>query len=148
MFVDSCYVVVGGDMCVLPLFCFAVLELFIPFIFLGVVKRLGLGFSFSHILHGWIYSRYCLNMVLSWNILFSSFMVIESLLGMIVWAGIYGLLETLKHLSGLIWLLESHWKVRCCKHRLRFLFLTTQAWIITQNYINYNTVWPMAQVYS
>lgn len=51
--------------------------------------------------------RYYLNLTLSWDILFSPSMVVKILLHIVVLAGIYGLLEFIRHLSRSFLLLES-----------------------------------------
>jgi hypothetical protein len=63
---------------VLLFFGFAGMKLFISCVLLGVVKFPGLGFPSSTFCSAGFVDRYCLNLVLLWNILFSPFIVIEN----------------------------------------------------------------------
>jgi hypothetical protein len=67
--------------CVCDSLAFADMKLFISCVFLDIIILLGLEFSLYHFLKTGFVDRYCLNLNLSCNILFSISMAIESFAG-------------------------------------------------------------------
>jgi hypothetical protein len=86
MIANSCYfdvviaIIGGGGRCVSS-FGVAILELFVSCVFLGVGELLCWNFSSSIFYRAGFVDRYCLNLVLSWNILFSPSIVTEHFVG-------------------------------------------------------------------
>jgi hypothetical protein len=95
-------------MCVHSCMCgFDCLEISIFCVSLGVLTSFSWNFPFSIFCRGGFVNWYCLNLIFSQKILFLYIWLLKVLLGIEVWADICGLLEIVKHLPRLFWLLES-----------------------------------------
>ena len=80
MIVNSCYFLVVVFVC-FPSLGFTSGKLSVVCVFVGVKTSLGWSFPSSTFCRAEFVDKYCLNLVLSWSILFSLSMVIESIAG-------------------------------------------------------------------
>ena len=65
--------------------------------FYGLVSLLVLVFSIYYLCRAGFVERYLVNLILSWNILFSPSRILRVLLGIVTWAGICVLLQSVWH---------------------------------------------------
>ena len=85
--------------CVLPFLWFFGVGLYISCVSLGVVILLDWSSPSSLLYWAVFVIKYCLNLLLSWNILCSTSMVMKVLLDIVAWTEICGLLESTRHFS-------------------------------------------------
>lgn len=105
------------SLCLLPFLAF--LGLFIPCI---LEYSLGWSLPSSTFFRAGLVDRYNLNLVVSWMLFFLHLCWLKVLLGIIVWAGDYGLLQSSAHLSRTFWHLESPLRSQACLYMLFYLF--------------------------